>query len=137
MKEINVIDSSAKASIRCVEVLISRDFLRRDSDNLFWTLSVYSLENQPVRGNRDVNHAVLFHFMLYDWSRTIKDLLDAHQVPYSIVQFFDPETIYSDERRTVVDSPDSEAAFLSAIHGLSRHEDRSIASDSIPPVVPQ
>ncbi len=128
--------NSRKAAVHCVEVLIAEDFLRHNPENLLWTLSVYSLENQPVKKDRDVSKAVIFHFMVYDWRRTIKDLLEIRQIPYSIVQYFDPESIYSDTRRSALESPDSEAAFLSAIQRLPVGEERPVAPRDISPVVP-
>ncbi|MEX1240066.1 MAG: hypothetical protein WEB30_10125 [Cyclobacteriaceae bacterium] len=64
--------------------------------NLHWTLSVYSLENQPVKKNRSIHNSEIFHFMVYDWKRTIKQLLEVQKIPYSIIQYFSPETIYKD-----------------------------------------
>ena len=81
--------------IQCLEVLISRKSLE-NSPNLQWTLSVYSLENQPVRKGPAMQNSEIFHFMVFDWKRTIKKLLDDHQVPYSIIQYFNPGSIYAD-----------------------------------------
>ncbi len=88
--------TKSKSSIPCIEVLISRSHINTSNSNLHWTLSVYSLENQPVRKNRvAILDSEIFHFMVYDWNRTIKTLLEDHQIPYSVIQFFNPDTIYS------------------------------------------
>jgi len=34
--------------------------------------------------------------MVYDWKRTIKHLLEDQKIPYSIIQYFSPETVYND-----------------------------------------
>jgi hypothetical protein len=46
--------------------------------------------------------------MVYDWKRTIKQLLDSNQVPYSIVRLFSPDTIYSDHLADTDTSADDE-----------------------------
>lgn len=86
--------ANAKAKIQCVEILVSKDSVYKSSHNLQWTLSVYSLENAPAKGNLPLTNSEVFHFMVYDWTRTLKQLLDDHQIPYSIVQFFTPESLF-------------------------------------------
>lgn len=104
-----------KSGIQCVEVLVSRSYIRDSGRNLFWTLSVYSLENHPVKRNRSLHNSEIFHFMVYDWQRTIKNLLEDQQVPYSVVQYFSPDSIHSDASH----SCDNEEEFLSAMNDLS------------------
>ncbi len=82
------------SNIQCVEVVISRTYLRDNTNNLLWTLSVYSLQNQPVKKEHSFDNAEGFHFMVYDWNRTIKQLLEQNQIPYSIIGFFTVENIY-------------------------------------------
>ena len=77
---------SQTAAINCLEVLVPKIYLDKNVDNIYWTLSVYSLENAPVKCSK--NHSDAFHFMVYDWRRTIKKLLEHHQIPFSIVQYF-------------------------------------------------
>lgn len=89
--------TNQKSNVPCLEVLISKSFIA-ENDNLFWTLSIYSLENQPVEKSRSLHNAALFHFMLFDWERTIQNLLEGNQIPYSIVQYFTPETIYRESQ---------------------------------------
>ena len=96
MRKSNPHTKNAQSNIQCLEVLIPRTFIANSSHNLYWTLSVYSLQNQPVRKNHAVRNSEIFHFMLYDWKRTIKQLLEDQQIPYSIIQYFSPETIYND-----------------------------------------
>ena len=88
--------TNKKSNIQCIEVLIFKNHMVNMSNNLMWTLSVYSLENQPVRRNRVAPGSEMFHFMVYDWKRTIKQLLEDNQVPYSVIQFFSPDNLYSD-----------------------------------------
>ena len=93
MRESKTYAENKKSSIQCVEVLISKTFLTDAQDNLFWTLTVYSLENQPVSRQKSVFNSEVFHFMVYDWQRTIRQLLDKHQISYSIIQYFATESI--------------------------------------------
>jgi len=74
-----------QAGIACVEVLVAK---RSIDSGLRWTLSVYSLENRPVRKNLDIHHSEIFHFMLYDWDRSIRALLESHNVAFTVVQEF-------------------------------------------------
>lgn len=107
------------SKILCIEVLVPRTPVREKSGNLFWTLSVYSLENQPVQKNRSLHNSELFHFMVYDWQRTIKNLLEEYQVPYSIIQYFSPENIHADGSQESFPLDDNEERFLSAIRDVS------------------
>ena len=119
MRESNRKSAERKSNIQCIEVLISRSCVRDSDRNLIWTLSVYSLENHPVKMNRSLHNSEIFHFMLYDWQRTIKAMLEGQQVPYSIVQYFSPESIHTGMSYGSIASPDSEEKFLSAINDLS------------------
>lgn len=113
-------DSSreSKQNIQCVEVLVSRSYVRDRNHQLFWTLSVYSLQNHPVKTRHAAHSGEVFHFMLYDWKRTIKKLLDDQQIPYSIVGYFCPESIHADAAESVA-MRDGEAQLLSALNELS------------------
>lgn len=83
------------SNIQCIEVLISKSFIVKNA-NLHWTLSVYSLENQPVTDSRRNPNSEIFHFMVFDWRRTVKRLLQGNQVPYVVIDYFEPATIYAD-----------------------------------------
>lgn len=112
MRESNTNAIKGKSNIQCVEVLILRNAVLY-SDNLARTLSVYSLENQPVAKSIGLDNSEVFHFMLYDWKRTIRELLDDNKVSYSVIQFFTPDDIYSDDKKQ---KPVSQTVLLSA-HG--------------------
>ena len=99
-----------QGSIQCIEVLISRKAL---SKNLQWTLSVYSLENNPVRGYPAIANCDVFHFMNFDWNRTIRQLLEHHQVAYTVIQYFSSESIHADARKRELSSDGN--ALLSAL----------------------
>lgn len=93
MGKSNVHATKQSGGIRCVEVLVSRK-VADNSRNILWPLSVYSLENQPVKNA--IPDCEVFHFMLYDWKRTIQKELEDNQVPYSIIRFFRAETVHAD-----------------------------------------
>ena len=84
--------ANRESSIQCVEVLVSRTSVVK---NLQWTLSVYSLENNPVSANPAVHNCDVYHFMNFDWKRTIRQLLEDHKIAYKVVQYFSPETIHA------------------------------------------
>lgn len=107
-----------QSKIQCLEVLIPKNFIAEGSHNLHWTLSVYSLENQPVRKHRAIHNSEIFHFMVYDWKKTIKQLLEDHKIPYSIIQYFSPETVYADVLQDDLCLADEEVDFLSAWESL-------------------
>jgi hypothetical protein len=108
-----------KQGIQCVEVLVSRNYVGERNHQLSWTLSVYSLQNHPVRTNHDSHNSEMFHFMLYDWKRSVKKLLDDQQIPYSIVGYFCPASIHGDEYDADVTHRNSEEQLLSALNDLS------------------
>jgi hypothetical protein len=117
MGESNRCAANSDSKIQCIEVLISKTSVAGSRHDLQWTLSVYSLENQPVQKNRVVADMEIYHFMVYDWKRTINKILEDHQIRYSVIQYFTPETIYAD---AAVDLgvTDNEGVFVSALHQL-------------------
>ena len=121
MREENTDATNHKSAIQCIEVLISRSYLRNSGHNLFWTLSVYSLENQPVKKDRSLHNSEIFHFMTYDWNRTIKKLLDDHKVPYAVIQNFAADNISGGIAGASITLFDPEDAFLSAASSLAEH----------------
>ena len=82
------------SNVQCVEVLIPKTFISNSGHHLFRTLSIYSLHNHPVRNNPSAHHSEIFHFMVYDWKRTLRQLLEQRKVPFTILQYFSPDTIY-------------------------------------------
>lgn len=97
MRDMKVATGKAqKESIQCVEVLIPKEFAGRN-DKLCHTLSLYSLQNEPVQTDPLIHYSQLYHFMLFDWKRTVKAMLEERRVPYTIVSYFSPNTIYSDD----------------------------------------
>lgn len=117
-----------KSDIQCIEILVSKKYLHDNRNNLQWTLSVYSLENQPVNINRSLRNSEIFHFMLYDWKKTIKQLLDKSQVPYSIIQYFSPHTIHSDALSSGSFRSANDGDLMSALEELEAIEGSTVAS---------
>ena len=114
------------SSIQCLEVLISKRSIV-GNQNLHWTLSVYSLENQPVRKNLAIQNSEIFHFMVFDWKRTIKKLLEENQIPYSIIRHFAPGSIYMDSVQEDFCAPDHEIHYLVALRELQGAEDQKVS----------
>ncbi len=98
MGESNTRSGNKKSKIQCIEILVSKIFIERSGSNLHWTLSVYSLENQPIKKNLTEDYWECFHFMVYDWKRTIKRLLVDLKIPYSVTQYFALDTIYREAK---------------------------------------
>ena len=117
MKESKPHAANHESKIQCIEVLVPKKSIATSGHNLHWTLSVYSLENQPVSKNRSLHNSEVFHFMVYDWKRTIKQLLEDHQVHYSVIQYFTPETIFSESPD--LDLSDYETGFFSSLNNLN------------------
>lgn len=92
MKKTNSKAANQESSIQCVEVLISTTSL---SENLRWTLSVYSLENNPVSPHPAIHNCEVYHFMTFDWRRTVRQLLENHPVPYLVIQYFSARDIHA------------------------------------------
>lgn len=99
MENSNSNAASQESHIQCIEVLISRTSIAK---NLQWTLSVYSLENHPISRYPSIHNCDVYHFMTFDWKRTIKQLLENHQVPYSVIQYFSPQGIHAGAERNPV-----------------------------------
>jgi hypothetical protein len=105
-------DAASQELIQCVEVLISRTSI---AQSLRWTLSVYSLENSPVSRYPAIHNCDVYHFMNFDWKRTIKQLLEDHKVPYSVIQYFSSQSIHAGVERNLAFD---ENTILSAVDQL-------------------
>ena len=114
MRDRNSNATKKATDVRCLEVLISKRFIA-GSQNLLWTLSVYSLENQPVSKDRALHNSEVFHFMVFDWERTIRHLLDRNKVPYTVIQFFTFDSLFSETCRPEPQLEVDETHYLSAV----------------------
>ena len=128
MRETDEHTTPSTSEIHCLEVLISRDLIQKNR-SLQWTLSVYSLENEPVRKNLAFQNSEIFHFMVFDWKRTIKKLLDDHQVSYSIIQYFNPGSLYSDYLNNRGDAVAQELDYLAAAGRFQDLKDAGLTSN--------
>ena len=83
-----------------IEVRLWEIYLLRSNINLNYTLSAYALEPPVVeRHSRDLK--VSFHFMLYDWEKTISHLLTQNSIPYEIVGSYDTDKIRATDKKKV------------------------------------
>jgi hypothetical protein len=64
-----------------IQVKVWEAFLLHSRHNLYATLSTYSLDNGPLVKGEDDLSTVTFRFMLRDWNKTLRDLLDQHNIP--------------------------------------------------------
>jgi hypothetical protein len=110
------------SKIQCIEVLISKSSIANSRHNLEWTLSVYSLENHPASKSKSLLNSEIFHFMVYDWKRTIKQLLEDHQIAYSIIQYFTSDAFQTEglQENPVLSTDD--ANYLTALNNLEIYE---------------
>lgn len=101
MRNYNAHYLHGKPGIQCVEVLIPGKFI--SANDLHRTLSLYSLQNEPVASNLPDQDHQRFHFMLYDWLRTLKLVLDDRKIPYAINKCFSLPDIHSEGNIMTVD----------------------------------
>jgi hypothetical protein len=64
-----------------IQVRLWETFLLYDRHNLYTTLSTYSIDNGPLPKKEDDLTTITFRFMLRDWNKTLRDLLELHNVP--------------------------------------------------------
>jgi hypothetical protein len=64
-----------------VQVKLWEAFLLYSRHNLYATLSTYSIDNGPLAKKENDLGTITFRFMLRDWNRTLRDLLELHNVP--------------------------------------------------------
>lgn len=112
------------AAINCLEVLVPRIYLDNNVDNIYWTLTVYSLENAPVKKERSSEQSDTFRFMVYDWRRTIRKLLEHRQIPFSVVQYFTSDSISSAD---TIDTLDYTSIQIGSVDTLNRPRERMTA----------
>jgi hypothetical protein len=117
MENSNPRAANKESKIQCIEVLVPKKSIATSGHNLHWTLSVYSLENQPVTKTKPFHNSEVFHFMVYDWKRTIKQLLEDHQIHYSIIQYFTAENLYTEAGESGLAG--YETGFFSALNKLN------------------
>lgn len=67
-----------------IEIKLWEVYLLYNRNNLFQTLSTYSLDNGPVEKGQQEPGRVSFRFMKYDWDKTIKTLLYDNRIPVVI-----------------------------------------------------
>jgi hypothetical protein len=112
MDDSNTRAGNTNNEVQCVEIVVTKSSLQRSGNNLQWTLSVYSLENQPFEIHLPEEKGEKFHFMVYDWKRTIKHLLDDLKIPYAITRYFFTDTIYPEPDQRIIFS-EEDARILS------------------------
>lgn len=101
MKDIDSPPVMENLGVRCIEISVPKVALLRNGINIHWSLSVYSLENHPVKKSAFSGDCEIFHFMVYDWKRTIKNLLIDHKIPYVKTQYFALDNIFSSSTQFV------------------------------------
>ena len=67
-----------------VEIKLWEVYLLYNRRNLYNTLSTYSLDNGPVEKDQQDEGRVSFRFMVYDWERSVKQLLYDNRIPVII-----------------------------------------------------
>lgn len=67
-----------------VEIKLWEVYLLYNRQNLYKTLSTYSLDNGPVEKDHQEEGRVSFRFTSFDWDRTIKQLLYDNRIPVII-----------------------------------------------------
>ena len=88
--------------IHCVEIVIPESFI--SAHDLYRTLSLYSLQNEPLADNPSGECHQSFHFMLYDWLRTLRLLLDDKRIQYTVIKRFSLADIHGDGKDTSSDT---------------------------------
>jgi hypothetical protein len=109
--------------VPCLEVSLSKKVIENSGSNLLWTLSVYSLDNQPLGSSVVQSDIISYHFMIYDWQKTIKHLLDEAGVPYTVLQYFTVDTLYrSPRRRIAIERKEAQVLFETNLAVAEQHE---------------
>jgi hypothetical protein len=101
MKNYNGYHLQSTPAIQCVEVLIPDKSI--SANDLYRTLSLYSLQNEALANNPTNADQQGFHFMLYDWLRTLKVVLDDRKIFYTIIKCFSLPDIHSNGNDAAAD----------------------------------
>lgn len=123
--------TNKKSGIECLEVLISKKPID-NNPKLQWTLSVYSLENQPVKKSRTIHNCEVFHFMVFDWERTLQGILHDYRAAYTIVQYFDVSAVYTVPAGKDLCSEDSETSNASALERMAGTMPHTLGGTFVP-----
>jgi hydroxymethylpyrimidine pyrophosphatase-like HAD family hydrolase len=89
--------------IECVEISISRTSFETNDFNLHvaWTLSVYALDRSSSAKTSERSGSAIYHFMLYDWRKTLQQLLHDHQVMYTVRDHYLVSNIYENTGKKI------------------------------------
>lgn len=86
LRSYHAIHADRNPGIACIEVQIPDEYI--SAKDLRRALSVYSLQNAPLAGDAPDKNDRCFHFMLFDWLRTLKQLVDNRKIPYTVTRRF-------------------------------------------------
>jgi CheY-like chemotaxis protein len=82
-----------RSSQDAVEVRLWEVYVARSRNNLYSTLSAYSLEKGPLQKNLQDRDRISFRFMAYDWERTIMSMLTRNGIPFEVVRRFQIDVV--------------------------------------------
>lgn len=75
----------------CVQVRLSAIYLNRNQQNLQKTLSAYALEGKPLQAPFKESEQVFYHFLRFDWEKTLQSLLVRNAIPFEIMKTFEQD----------------------------------------------
>jgi CheY-like chemotaxis protein len=83
-----------------IEIRLWEAYLLRSRINLNYILTAYVLRpaatQEPLRDRK-----ISFHFMIYDWEKTIRPLLEANSIPFEIIRCYRTDQFLPAEKKKV------------------------------------
>jgi two-component system, OmpR family, alkaline phosphatase synthesis response regulator PhoP len=93
--------SGVKHPHDAIEIQLWEIYLVRNRHHLYHTLSAYCLERKQHPQRQPESSKVSFHFMMYDWERTIRQLLTDNSIPFEITSTYKTDIYIQMEKKKV------------------------------------
>ena len=84
-----------------IEIRLWQVYILRNRTNLLNTLSAYSLESKPRTGNIVDEDRISYRFLMHDWEKTIKPLLNKNSIPFETGIPFIVDVFHRPEKKKV------------------------------------
>jgi CheY-like chemotaxis protein len=84
-----------------IEIRLWQIYILRDRTNLVNTLSAYALEGGPLHKNMTDQERVAYRFLIHDWEKTIKPLLNKNSIPFETGILFNVDVFHKPEKKKV------------------------------------
>ena len=128
------------ARIRCVEVKLWGIYFLKNREELLSMLSAYALEAKPFRNNPDSTEELSYHFLAFDWERSVRSLLARNLIPFEVVSTFETNAVATEKKKVYLVEDDLDILFAlntmledAGYDVLLSHSTKPLMEETLPP----